>query len=86
MDISRIHEKCANFVFLHSNLLAKNSVKLQLWPFLWSEFRKCDLSYESEEVFCIYICDIYVVLNIGSSTYTEGLVLEFSMHETTPYR
>ena len=31
MDISRIHEKCANFVFLHSNYLKRNSVKQQLY-------------------------------------------------------
>ena len=54
MDLSKIREKCANIVFLHSKSCQKFCQTAAWPPFLWSEFRKCDLSYESEEVFFIY--------------------------------
>ena len=50
MDISRIHEKCANCVFLHSKSLQKILSNHSYPPFLWSEIHNCIINIWSEEV------------------------------------
>ena len=49
-EISRIHEKCANCVLLHSKSLQNFLSNSSFPPFLWSEFRKCIINKWSEEV------------------------------------
>ena len=63
MDLSKIREKCANIVFLHSKSCQKFCQTAAWPPFLWSEFRKCDLSYESEEVFNKILLGINTIFN-----------------------
>ena len=50
LEISRIHEKCANCVLLHSKTLPNFLSNSSFNPFLWSEFRKCIINKWSEEV------------------------------------
>ena len=50
VDLSRIHEKCANSVFLHNKVCQKFCQTAAWPPFLWKEFLKCDIIKWSEEV------------------------------------
>ena len=49
-EISRIHEKCANCVLLHSKSLQNFLSNSSFTPFLWSGFHKCIISKWSEEL------------------------------------